>query len=83
VLGVPQKICENRLSDAPQPGNGLMENLEWRKASGVGICNYAGDKFVEAWGLGPDRLQPLSRQELQDQPGSNLVQTGVSESDFC
>jgi hypothetical protein len=47
------------------------------------VCNNAGDKSVEAWGLGPDRLQPLSGQELQDQPGSKLIQTGSLESDFC
>jgi len=42
-----------------------MEDLEWRKASGVGICNSAGDKYVEAWSWGLDRQQPLSGQELQ------------------
>jgi hypothetical protein len=42
-----------------------MEDLEWRKAFGVKMCNSSRDKSVEAWSLGPDRLQTLSGQELQ------------------
>jgi hypothetical protein len=29
-----------------------MEDLDWRKVFGVGICNYLGEKSIEAWSLG-------------------------------
>jgi hypothetical protein len=38
-----------------------MEDLEWRKASRVGMCNSSRDKSVEAWSLGLDKS---SRERL-------------------
>jgi hypothetical protein len=65
-----------------------VEDLEWRKASDVGICNSAGDKSVVAWSLGSDRQQPLSGQELQRVtfveacPDSALVCLGTRDIDL-